>query len=59
MSGGDMRSQPEQGGGYGLTVERVINVAPEVVFDAFIALYDTERPDWVTDSQLDLRRGGR
>ncbi len=32
---------------------------PEAIFDAFVALYDSERPDWVTSSQLDLRPGGR
>jgi hypothetical protein len=31
----------------------------EAIFDAFIALYDSQRPDWVTASQLDLRPGGR
>lgn len=30
-----------------------------MIFDAFIALYDSQRPDWVTDSRLDLRPGGR
>ena len=27
--------------------------------DAFIALYDSQRPEWVTGSELDLRPGGR
>jgi uncharacterized protein YndB with AHSA1/START domain len=45
--------------GHALDVERVINAPAEAIFDAFIALYDSQRPDWVTDSQLDLRPGGR
>ncbi len=46
-------------GGYALSAERVIEAGPEAVFDAFIALYDSQRPDWVTSSRLDLRPGGR
>jgi uncharacterized protein YndB with AHSA1/START domain len=45
--------------GHALSVERVIDGPPEVIFDAFIAMYDSQRPDWVTGSQLDLRPGGR
>jgi uncharacterized protein YndB with AHSA1/START domain len=45
--------------GHALGVERVIDAPPEAIFDTFTALYDSERPDWVTDSQLDLRPGGR
>lgn len=45
--------------GHDLSVERVIDASPEAIFDAFIALYDSRRPDWVTDSRLDLRPGGR
>ena len=45
--------------GHALGVERVIGAPPEAIFDAFVALYDSERPDWVTSSQLDLRPGGR
>jgi uncharacterized protein YndB with AHSA1/START domain len=45
--------------GYALGVECVIGAPPEAIFDAFVALYDSERPDWVTSSQLDLRPGGR
>jgi uncharacterized protein YndB with AHSA1/START domain len=54
-------NQPPTGqrDGHSLTVERFISAAPEVIFDAFIALYDSQRPDWVTDSRLDLRPGGR
>lgn len=44
--------------GHALSVERIIDAPPEAIFDAFIALYDSRRPDWVTDSQLDLRPGG-
>jgi uncharacterized protein YndB with AHSA1/START domain len=53
--------QPAEGrrGGHALSVERIIDAPPEVIFDAFIAMYDSQRPDWVTDSQLDLRPGGR
>jgi len=45
--------------GHTLSVERVIDARPEAIFDAFIAMYDSQRPDWVTRSQLDLRPGGR
>ena len=45
--------------GHALSVERVIDARPEAIFDAFIAMYDSQRPDWVTGSQLDLRPGGR
>jgi uncharacterized protein YndB with AHSA1/START domain len=45
--------------GHTLSVERVIDARPEAIFDAFIAMYDSQRPDWVTGSQLDLRPGGR
>ena len=49
----------DEGKRYALRVERVIDAAPEAIFDAFVALYDSERPDWVLDSSLDLRVGGR
>ena len=45
--------------GHALSVERVIDARPEAIFDAFVAMYDSQRPDWVTGSQLDLRPGGR
>ncbi len=45
--------------GHALSAEHVIDAPPEVIFDAFVALYDSQRPEWVTDSQLDLRPGGR
>jgi uncharacterized protein YndB with AHSA1/START domain len=44
---------------YTLSVERTIDAPPERIFDGFIALYDSDRPDWVTGSRLDLRTGGR
>jgi uncharacterized protein YndB with AHSA1/START domain len=45
--------------GHALSVERIIDAPAETIFDAFIAMYDSQRPDWVTGSQLDLRPGGR
>ena len=42
-----------------LSVDRVIDAEPEAIFDGFIAMYDSRRPDWVTGSELDLRPGGR
>lgn len=47
------------GNRHALDVERVIDAPAASIFDAFIAMYDSERPDWVTDSQLDLRPAGR
>jgi uncharacterized protein YndB with AHSA1/START domain len=44
---------------HGLDVDRVIDAPAEAIFDTFVAMYDSERPDWVTDSKLDLRPGGR
>lgn len=44
---------------HALDVDRVIAADAETVFDAFIGLYGADRPDWVTDSRLDLREGGR
>jgi uncharacterized protein YndB with AHSA1/START domain len=41
-----------------LEVERRIEAAPARVFDAFIAVYDDDRPSWVVASELDLRVGG-
>jgi uncharacterized protein YndB with AHSA1/START domain len=55
----NQQSPADRHEGYALSVERIIDAAPEAIFDAFIALYDSQRPDWVTDSQLDLRPGGR
>lgn len=45
--------------GYALDVDRVIDAPPDAIFYAFIALYDSRRPEWVTGSRLDLRCGGR
>jgi uncharacterized protein YndB with AHSA1/START domain len=45
--------------GHALSVERIIDAPAETIFDAFIALYDSQRPPWVTGSRLDLRPGGR
>jgi uncharacterized protein YndB with AHSA1/START domain len=53
------RSAAGQHDGHALSVERIIDAPPEAIFDAFIALYDSQRPEWVTGSQLDLRPGGR
>ncbi len=50
------QSPAGQNGGPALRVERITAASPEAIF---IALYDTQRPDWVTGSQLDLRPGGR
>ena len=47
-----------------LRLERVYDAAPEVVFDAFTdpeaqrELY-ADAPDWIVDSECDLRVGGR
>jgi uncharacterized protein YndB with AHSA1/START domain len=47
-----------------LRLERVFDAAPEVVFDAFTdpeaqwELY-ADAPDWVVESRIDLRVGGR
>lgn len=54
---GNQQLPAGQHGGHALRVERIIAAPPEAIFDAFIALYDTQRPDWVTGSQLDLRPG--
>jgi uncharacterized protein YndB with AHSA1/START domain len=51
------RSAAGPGGGHALSVERIIDVPAETIFDAFIALYDSQRPEWVTGSQLDLDAG--
>ena len=47
-----------------LTVERLLDSPPEVAFDAFVdpdaqhELY-AEAPDWIVESECDLRVGGR
>ncbi len=50
---------------YELSVERLIDASPDVVFDAFVdpdaqkVLYGDETdPAWTVDSELDLRVGG-
>jgi uncharacterized protein YndB with AHSA1/START domain len=53
------QARPGRREGYALSVDRTIEAAPEAIFDAFVALYDSDRPSWVTDSELDLRPGGR
>jgi uncharacterized protein YndB with AHSA1/START domain len=44
---------------FDLSVDHEIAAPPEDCFDAFVALYDSDRPAWVTESDLDLRVGGR
>ena len=56
MSASRKWAQPD---GHALSSERTIGASAAAIFDAFIALYDSQRPDWVTGSQLDLRPGGR
>jgi len=41
-----------------LTAERMISGTPADVFDGFLSLYGPGRPDWVLESELDLRAGG-
>jgi uncharacterized protein YndB with AHSA1/START domain len=47
-----------------LTVERLLDSTPEVAFDAFVdpnaqkELY-ADAPDWIVESDCDLRVGGR
>jgi uncharacterized protein YndB with AHSA1/START domain len=53
------RTAAGQHDGHALSVERIIDAPAETIFDAFIAMYDSQRPEWVTGSQLDLRPGGR
>src|ERR1700683_4681629 len=55
---GHQRSVSGQHDGHALSVERIIDAPAEAIFDSFIALYDSQRPEWVTSSQLDLRPGG-
>jgi DNA-binding transcriptional ArsR family regulator len=50
---------------YDLTIERLIDAPPQVVFDSFVdpaaqkVLYgNEEEPDWTVQSELDLRVGG-
>ena len=59
MVSSNQQSPAGQDDGHTLSVERTIDAPPESIFDAFIAIYDSQRPEWVTGSQLDLRPGGR
>ena len=54
MTGADLRVDQHT-----LAVERIIDAAAQSIFDAFIAMYDSDPPDWVTGAQLDLRPAGR
>jgi len=45
-------------GSHELSVQRVISGTPAAVFDGFLSLYGPDRPDWVLESDLDLRAGG-
>jgi uncharacterized protein YndB with AHSA1/START domain len=44
--------------GYDLKVERDFDAPPQAVFDAYLAMHGEHRPDWILESQLDLRVGG-
>ena len=59
MNGQQQQPAGGQHDGHALSVERVIDAPPEMIFDGFIAMYDSQRPDWITGSRLDLRPGGR
>jgi uncharacterized protein YndB with AHSA1/START domain len=54
----DQTSGRAAGDGYDRTVERFVNTGPAAVFDAFLGLYGEDRPEWITDSRLELRPGG-
>jgi uncharacterized protein YndB with AHSA1/START domain len=43
---------------YELKVERDFDAPPQAVFDAYLAMHGEHRPNWVVESQLDLRVGG-
>ena len=43
---------------YDLKVERDFDAPPQAVFDAYLAMHGEHRPDWIVESQLDLRVGG-
>lgn len=55
---GDQRAAANKRDGHALSVDRIIDAPQERIFDSFIAMYDSQRPEWVTSSQLDLRPGG-
>jgi hypothetical protein len=42
---GDQRSVSGQHDGHALSVERVIDAPAQAIFDSFIALYDSQRPE--------------
>ena len=43
-----------------LEVARVVAANPETAFDRFVEIYDGDgRPDWILNSELDLRIGGK
>jgi len=44
--------------GYDLKVERDFDAQPQAVFDAYLAMHGEHRPDWILESQIDLRVGG-
>jgi uncharacterized protein YndB with AHSA1/START domain len=46
------------GATYDLRVERDFDAPPQAVFDAYLAMHGERRPDWIVESQLDLRAGG-
>jgi len=41
-----------------LSVERDYAASAQAVFDAYFSMHGDQRPDWIVDSQLDLRVGG-
>ncbi|MEU5834649.1 SRPBCC domain-containing protein [Streptomyces diacarni] len=43
----------------GFTVHRTYPATTQEVFDAFLAVYGPQPEEWVLESQLDLRPGGR
>jgi uncharacterized protein YndB with AHSA1/START domain len=43
---------------YELIMERRFAASPRTVYDAFLGMYGANRPDWIVESQLDLRAGG-
>jgi uncharacterized protein YndB with AHSA1/START domain len=42
-----------------LTIERRLPASPGIVYRAFLDMYGERRPDWILESKLDLRAGGR
>ena len=41
-----------------LRVERDYVASAQADFDAYFSMHGDQRPDWIVDSQLDLRVGG-